>query len=272
MQTIDPAAVRACLQEVAEKIILPRFNRLADGDIRSKGGKNDLVTIADEEGEQRLAITLPALLPGSRLIGEESVAKNPALLDELAGEDWVWIVDPVDGTLNFVNGSETFCTMVALVRRGETVFGFIHDGLRNATLWAESGAGAYVTTTQGDMRRHLPQPGSNDTKALTAAIYDKDLVPIKGKFARVTRSGCAGHDYWNAVEGQIHVVSFRRLMPWDHAPGVLIHAEAGGFGRMLSGVPYRAGRMGQVGILCAPNETIWQRIVDLRVIADQESA
>jgi fructose-1,6-bisphosphatase/inositol monophosphatase family enzyme len=106
---------------------------------------------------------------------------------------------------------------------------------------------------------------------LTAAIYDKDLVSIKGKFARVTRSGCAGHDYWNAVEGQIHVVSFRRLMPWDHAPGVLIHEEAGGFGRMLSGVPYRAGRMGQVGILCAPNETTWQRIVDLRVRADQES-
>jgi len=264
MRSIDPVAVIAALREVAETIILPRYNKLEFADIRSKTGKHDLVTIADEEGEQRLAVTLTALLPGSRLIGEESVSKKPALLNELAGEDWVWIVDPVDGTLNFVNGSPVFCTMVALTRKGETVWGFIHDPLSNTTLWAESGAGAFVTEglAQGQ-RQHLPQPASNSPDTLIAAIYDKDLTLIKGKFARVVRTGCAGHDYWAAVKGGLHVVSFRKLMPWDHAPGVLIHREAGGFGRLLNGDSYNAARSGQTGILSAPNQDIWNRVVDL---------
>jgi fructose-1,6-bisphosphatase/inositol monophosphatase family enzyme len=264
MRTVDPTAVIGCLREVATEVILPRFNTLDDADVRAKTGKHDLVTIADEEGEQRLKVTLPKLLPGSVLIGEESVAKTPALLDHLAGEEWVWIVDPVDGTLNFVNGSETFCTMVALVHRGETAWGFIHDPLQNKTLWAERGAGAFVTAVAGQAaRRRMPPPPSEDVKTLTAALYDKDLAPIKGKFGRVTRSGCAGHDYWSAVEGRVHVVSFRRLMPWDHAPGVLIHKEAGGFGRMLSGAEYSAGRAGQIGILCAPNQEIWSSVLAL---------
>ena len=269
MKTIDPGAVIAALREVAETIILPRFNKLAHDEVRSKTGKYDLVTIADEEGEHRLAVTLPALLPGSRLIGEESVAKNPALLDHLASEDWVWIVDPVDGTLNFVNGSPVFCTMVALVRHGETAWGFIHDPLNNTTLWAEHGAGAFQTTTNGeDRRKRMPMPASGDLATLNAALYDKDLAPIKGKFARVSRSGCAGHDYWAAAEGRVHIVSFRRLMPWDHAPGVLIHREAGGYGRMLNGTEYNAGRPGQVGILCAPDQDIWNRVVAVRQTAE----
>ncbi len=84
MRDIDPVAVIGALREVAETIILRRFNKLADVDVRTKTSKHDLVTVADPEGELRLAITLPALLPGSRLIGEESVSKNPALLNELA--------------------------------------------------------------------------------------------------------------------------------------------------------------------------------------------
>ena len=269
MPTLDPTAVIGCLREVAETIILPRYNKLADDEVRAKTNKHDLVTVADEEGEQRLKQTLPALLPGSILIGEESVAKDASLLEHLAGEDWVWIVDPVDGTLNFVNGSPLFCTMVALVHRGQTVWGFIHDPLQNSTLWAESGAGAFVTSgTQQTSRQIMPQPQSNDASTLTAALYDKDLGPIKGKFARITRSGCAGHDYWAASKGTLHIVSFRKLMPWDHAPGVLIHREAGGVGRLLEGAEYNSGRTAQSGILCAPNDDIWRRVVALRQAAD----
>jgi len=269
MRAVDPAAVIAALREVAETIILPRFNKLGDDQVRAKTGKHDLVTVADEEGEQRLKITLPKLLPGAVLIGEESVSKDASLLAHLAGEDWVWIVDPVDGTLNFVNGSPTFCTMVALVHRGETVWGFIHDPLQNKTLWAERGAGAFITSnTQAPVRLHMPAPPSNEAAALIAALYDKDLGPIKGKFGRIVRSGCAGHDYWAASEGRLHIVSFRKLMPWDHAPGVLIHAEAGGVGLMLNGAAYRAGGTGQTGILCAPNQEIWNRVVALRQMAE----
>ncbi|MDX2144218.1 MAG: inositol monophosphatase [Rhodospirillaceae bacterium] len=265
MIAVDPAAVIGALREVAETIILPRFKTLADHEVRAKTGKHDLVTVADEEGEHRLGVTLPALLPGSKLIGEESVSKKPALIEQLAGEDWVWIVDPVDGTLNFVNGSPVFCTMVALTRRGETVWGFIHDCLGNRTLWAEAGAGAFVTDGAGTaQRRHMPMPPSEELSTLTAALYDKDLAPLKGKFGRITRIGCAGLDYWAAVDGRAHVVSFRNLKPWDHAPGLLIHAEAGGYHRLLNGEAYFADRPGQTNVLCTPTREIWNRIVAAR--------
>lgn len=270
MSTIDPAAVIARLREVAETIILPRYNKLDDADVRAKSNPHDLVTIADEEGEQRLAVTLPQLLPGSILIGEESVAKNADLLKHLAGEDWVWIVDPVDGTLNFVNGSPVFCTMVALVHKGETAWGFIHDPLQNKTLWAERGAGAFITAG-GDApdRLTMTKPGSDDLNTLNAALYDKDLAPIKGKFGRISRSGCAGHDYWAASEGRLHIVSFRKLMPWDHAPGLLIHTEAGGFNSLLNGTPYSAAKVGMAGgVLAAPSGNIWARVVAERQAMD----
>jgi len=266
MISLDPIAVIAAMREVAETIILPRFQSLQAGDVRAKTHAQDLVTVADEEGEERLAVTLPSLLHGSRLIGEESVAKRPELLDHLVGEDWVWIVDPVDGTVNFVNGSPVFCTMAALAHKGETVWGFIHDPLRNETLWAERGAGAFLTVGTGAHERlFVPKlDEASDLSVLSAAIYDKDMAPIKGKFARVSRSGCAGQDYWAATQGRLHVVSFRRLMPWDHAPGVLIHGQAGGFNRMLNGAAYSAAMRAATGILCAPNQEIWNRIVAVR--------
>jgi fructose-1,6-bisphosphatase/inositol monophosphatase family enzyme len=99
---------------------------------------------------------------------------------------------------------------------------------------------------------------------LTAALYDKELAPLKGKFARVTRLGCAGKDYWAAVEGAAHVVSFRNLKAWDHAPGLLIHAEAGGYARLLNGEAYAADRLGQTSVLCTPTREIWQRVLAAR--------
>ncbi|MBL8645163.1 MAG: inositol monophosphatase [Rhodospirillaceae bacterium] len=266
MPAVDPALVIGALREVADTVILPRYNKLDKEHVRSKTSANDLVTIADEEGEQRLAVTLPKLLPGSVLIGEESVAKNASLLGHISNEDWVWIVDPVDGTLNFVNGSDVFCTMVALTHKGETVMGFIHHPLSGKTIWSARGEGAYVSDASGAVTPvKTPALERNDLAGLTAALYDKELAPIKGKFGRIARSGCAGHDYWAAAEGRLHIVSFRKLQPWDHAPGLLIHAEAGGYARMLDGEAYSPGRpTGLTGVLAAPSQDIWANVVAVR--------
>ncbi|MCB2109321.1 MAG: inositol monophosphatase, partial [Rhodobacteraceae bacterium] len=239
MVSIDPDRVSALLREASAQLILPRYKKLTDDEVRKKGGANNLVTIADEETERFLAGVLPDLAPGSKVIGEEGVAADDSLLDYLAGEDWVWIVDPVDGTANFVHGRDQFCCMLALVHRGETVFGWVHDPLSGNTLLAEAGSGAHMADPSGhDHVRRVPAPSSSALNSMVAALYNKELAALKGKFARIQWTGCAGHDYWSAVEGRVHVVAFRNLKPWDHAPGVLIHAEAGGYGRLLSGERY----------------------------------
>jgi len=127
------------------------------------------------------------------------------------------------------------------------------------TLWAERGQGAWVRTPQGDARLTVPTI-SADLKGLSGAIYNRDLGPAKGILGRFVRHGSAAHDYWAPADGRMHVLAYRRLKPWDHAAGVLIHAEAGGYNRLLSGAAYDPTAPEQIGLLCAPNPEIWSRI------------
>ena len=272
MTTHDSGAfsdrVMLAMREVAEAIILPRFNQLAKHDIRSKTHPGDLVTIADEESERALERMLGDLLPGALMVGEEAAAADPGVLGRLITDDPVWIIDPIDGTSNFVNGKSAFAVMIALMRGGETVMGWIHDPLQNRTLRAEHGAGTWVTSVTANAetlteRLIISPPISNGVAAMTAGIYNKDMAAIKGKFARVVRLGCAAYDYWSLADGRMHVLCYRRLKPWDHAPGVLIHGEAGGYNRLLSGDAYRPSRPKQTGLLCAPSKEIWDQVVTL---------
>lgn len=261
------ASVCAALAEVARDIILPRFRRLAASDIRAKSSATDLVTIADEESERALGPKLMALLPGSKMIGEEAVAADPDALAELLRHDPVWIVDPIDGTLNFVNGSQAFASVVALVSGGETVLGWIHDPLSERTLWAEKRKGCWRRPPKGnDARILLPadiRRPDVDLNTLSAALYNREFAGAKGKFARNAHQGSAAHDYWALAEGRLHVSGYKNLKPWDHAAGTLIHAEAGGYRRLLSGAAYSPVVAGQTGLLSAPSAEVWEKVAAL---------
>src|SRR5262245_32276543 len=133
-------AVEALLREAAERIVMPRFGALAAGDAREKK-PNDFVTVADLEAERFLDPALAALVPGSIALGEEAAAADPRALDALAGDAPVWLIDPVDGTRNFIQRSRDFGMMVALVRAGAVLGGWILLPARGAFLAAETGAG-----------------------------------------------------------------------------------------------------------------------------------
>ena len=104
------------MREVAAEAILPRFKKLAESDIRPKGGRGDFATTADLEAERLLVLQLTALWPGSLVVGEEASAAAPALVEAIAGSGPVWIVDPLDGTHNFAQGIPHFAVIVALAR------------------------------------------------------------------------------------------------------------------------------------------------------------
>ena len=258
-------SVLAAVRDVAERVILPRFKSLTENEVRSKTHPRDLVTVADEEAERDLTRILGTLLPGSRVVGEESVAKDPALLDSLDTDEPVWIIDPIDGTANFVNGSEKFAVVVALVCGGETVMGWIHNPTAGTSIRAEQGGGSWVAggTNEGERRQRIYGPPAGDLSEMTAALHHRDLSLLKGKFGRITRLGSAAHDYWSLAEGDMQVLCYRRLKPWDHAAGLLIHEEAGGYNRLLSGERYSPRAKDQMGLLCAPNAQVWQCVADL---------
>ena len=255
--------VVAALREVAGEVIVPRFNNLRKGDVRSKTHPADYVTIADEEAEQRLIPILQRLVPQSRVVGEEGTSADVGTLEAFAGSDPVWVIDPIDGTANFVNGVARFAVMLALVHRGETLMGWIHEPLAGKTLVAEKGAGAWlIDVTGASVPQRIPA-APFAFQDMVVALHHRDFKTLHGKFARNVRLGSAAHDYWSLSDGRIQLLAYRRLKPWDHAAGVLIHAEAGGFNQLLNGQPYRPALPDQEGLLGAQSAAIWHEVAKL---------
>src|SRR5258706_79102 len=107
---VDSEKIERLIAEVAAEEVMPRFEKLEAGDVSEKS-PGDLVTIADVATERRLTPALLDALPGSRVVGEEAAAADPRILDQLAGDDPVWVVDPVDGTANYAAGLPMFSVM-----------------------------------------------------------------------------------------------------------------------------------------------------------------
>jgi fructose-1,6-bisphosphatase/inositol monophosphatase family enzyme len=270
IRNIDIDAVARLIAEAAAEEIMPRFAKLAVGDVREKG-PGDLVTIADEAVERRLAPQLIGLLPGSCVIGEEEAAVDVSVLQRLEEPAPVWIIDPVDGTANFAAGKGDFGVMVALVQAGRTVAGWIHDPVNKRMATAERGAGAWL-----DGKRLAVAPPPADPAELSGTLLvgfhgDPELgrrIQQRRERIRAVKSRrCAATEYLQLATGQMHFALFSRLMPWDHAPGVLIHAEAGGYnGYIDDGGGYEPARITAKGLLLAPDRASWQALYD-RLIA-----
>ncbi len=257
---IDMDHITRIIAEVAEEEIMPRWQKLSDGDIMEKS-PGDLVTTADIEAEIKLTARLKDVLPGSLVVGEEAVSKDSSVLDALKSDDPVWIIDPVDGTRNFSKGDSVFGSMVALIQKGEILAGWIHDPARSRTAVAEKGAGA---TLAG---RDLHVKKFNALERMTVSLneshrrwLEKRAVNGLGPVPHMAiRYGAVAHDYISLAAGEFHCAQYRRLHPWDHAAGVLLHREAGGFDKMIgSQGPYKPVFYEQDCLLLTPNEEVWE--------------
>ena len=266
---IDLDVVARHVAEVAAEEIMPRFGRLAAGDVEEKT-PGDLVTAADTAAERRLTPILEGLVPGSLVVGEEATSADKSLLDRLAGEAPVWVIDPVDGTLNFAAGIPIFGVMVGLVRGGEVLAGWIHDPVRKRTMMAEAGGGTLVD----GQKVHAAKPADVKRMSGNLAFHTGD----REQAARVARNAdkpasiislrCAAADYFNLAEGRIHFALFNRTWPWDHAPGWLLHKEAGGFGQFLDNSPYRATEVYR-RLFLAPDEASWRSLVSSLALVER---
>lgn len=262
---IDLDDIAALIRRVAEECILPRFQRLARHEVREKS-PGDIVTSADLDAERRLTRLLSAALPGAAVIGEEAAAHDPAILARLGEHDAAWIVDPVDGTHQFAQGKPEFAVIVALVERGAVVAGWIHDPVRNTTVAAERGGGTWHLGGQAEPTRLKLAPAPPLAMArgvllgkLASGARAREVAEARLAAGPIGLVRSAGQIYLRLVEGQLEYAFFTRVLPWDHAAGWLIHAEAGGFGRFLDGASYSPSR--HIGpILYAADRETWRTI------------
>ncbi|MGG5808452.1 inositol monophosphatase family protein [Falsiroseomonas sp. CW058] len=269
MNRLDARAVgevAALLRDAARAEIMPRFRRLAPAAVRVKSGPLDLVTEADEAAERVIEAGLRRIFPGCVVVGEEGTAADASLLSRIAGADLAFVVDPVDGTANFAAGVPLFGCMAAAFVRGEVVAGWIHDPLGDDTAVALRGQGAWVEDAEGrrigDLRVAPPAPVARMVGAVSWGWMPE---PLKSRVAsRLPRLAatvnyrCAAHEYRLAAGGHAHLLVYNKLMPWDHAPGWLIHREAGGHAARFDGSPYEAGHQTGGGLLCAPDRASWE--------------
>lgn len=250
----DPDRISALIAAVAQQEILPRFRTLGEGQVRTKTHPGDLVTDADVEAEKALTRLLAAELPGSVVVGEESVHADKAVLDRLKGDAPVWVIDPVDGTHNFATGKPLFATLVALVIGGQTVQGWLHDPVRGLTITAEAGSGAWLNG------RRLSVAGQGCRLAdLTGSAGRRPNKALNGQARQFLHHASAGHDYMALAEGRMNFAVFRRLMPWDHAAGVLAHEEAGGTAALADGRPY-SPLLREGSLILAPDAAVHAEI------------
>lgn len=249
-------SVAALMREVAEAVILPRFRALAAHEIAEKT-PGDLVTIADQESEARLSEALMKLLPEARVIGEEAVAADPGLLDNI-GTGVAWIVDPLDGTMNFAQGKNPFAVMIGLLADGETQAGWILDPITNRLCQAARGQGAFVN---GQRMQSRPVGSTLPVGAIAPYFLPADRkaeieARTEGRIELVAIPRCAGEQYPRLALGQNDIALFEKDNPWDHVPGALILEEAGGRLARPDGTPYRVDIRGK-GLIGAATPALW---------------
>ena len=264
MSIVDSEKVARAMRQASQEFIMPRFKALKDHEIDTKSSPTDLVTLADIEAEAYLEKVLPDILPGSIVVGEEGVSRGHHDIRslEVDSDKDVWVVDPVDGTHNFVHGRKEFGVMVALVRNGVCVAGWIYDVLQDSMTHAFLGEGTYID----NVRHYMPDSEKSFEEMvvhLSPKFFPSDIkAEMKEKSAKldnVYTIGCSAHEYMNVTKGISDSIVYCRLMPWDHLAGSLIVQEAGGVVSKWDNIPYRPQDLYD-GLIVARNEDGWQKV------------
>ena len=235
--------VTLLLVNVSETIILPYFNNLSDQQIDTKSGPDDYVTIADKEAELAITDALLKLIDTSCVIGEEAVALNKNVLSNLKNKV-VWTVDPIDGTKNFVNGNNHFCSMIALLENGVTQASWIYVPLTGECYFAtQSGVQIkqkqFGTSYKDIINKPINTPDTHKLNC-TASLRHLDLSfknNIREKFKVIENRrfiGSAGIEATMLANAQIEFIFHSITTPWDHAPVHLFTKASGGKSGQIS--------------------------------------
>lgn len=205
---------------------LRSVRKLQQNDIISKG-LNDFVSFVDKQSEALLIDELSKIIPGSSFLAEESGENN-------TGSDWTWIVDPLDGTTNYIHGIPLYSVSICLLNEGKLVLGVVHEPNLNETFYAEAGNGAFLN---GKPIHVTAVKAMKDSLWATGFPYhDFDKIVEYMNYIQYSikhthglrRLGSAAVDLVYTAAGRIDGFFEFGLNPWDVAAGALIVKEAGG--------------------------------------------
>ena len=211
MNSISPnlnLMIKAC--EKASKALIRDFGELENLQVSKKGPK-DFVTNADKKVE--------------KILINELSKKNFSIITEESGtiirenNDNFWIIDPIDGTTNFLHGIPHFCISIGLISNNEIVCGVIFDPIKNEIFFGEKNSGAYFN----NQRIRVSKKNNLD-----GCLFGSNLESLKNIGLNLRVSGSAALDLAYVAAGRLDGFFQKKLNLWDIAAGVIILSEAGG--------------------------------------------
>lgn len=241
MQPMVNIAVRAARR--AGDIIIRSLNRVHQLEVRSKD-RNDFVTDVDTKAEQDIIDTIRRTYPDHGFLAEES-GSTPSRRND---DEFVWIIDPLDGTTNFLHGFPQFAVSLAVQRRGKLEHAVIYDPMRQELFTASRGDGAQLdgkrirVSKQNELEGSLLGTGfpyRANRQWLDA--YLEMLKLMMQNTAGIRRPGAAALDLAYVAAGRLDGFWELGLSPWDTAAGTLLITEAGGMVGTLAGHEYKLG-------------------------------
>jgi len=190
---------------------------------------NDFVTEVDQAAEQAVIETLLAAYPGHGILAEESGRAHGA-----KDSDYVWIIDPLDGTTNFIHGFPVYAVSIALTFKGQVQQAVVYDPSRNDLFYASKGRGAFLNdkrlrvSKRTRMQESLVGTGFPFRKGDNFKRYVQMFEAVMGQCAGLRRPGAAALDLCYVAAGWYDGFFETGLSPWDMAAGSLMITEAGG--------------------------------------------
>lgn len=220
--------------EAAGRIII-RHHHFTDRITVERKGEHDFVTSVDREAEQEIVARLHKAHPGHAILAEETPP------DTQSEAEFEWLVDPLDGTTNFLFGIPHYAVSIALRQRGKLILGVVYDPFKQELFTAEEGRGAFL-----DGRRIRARSGHGLEDALLAtgfpfrdgADLDRYLATLRALIpgtAGIRRAGSAALDLAYVAAGRFDGFWEFGLKPWDMAAGIVLAKEAGAIVADLGG-------------------------------------
>ena len=213
--------------------IINRATRNLDVVTVKEKAANDFVTEVDREAEQAIIRTLHEAYPGHAILAEESGASGES--------EYQWIIDPLDGTTNFLHGFPQYAVAIALRHRGVVTQAVIYDPSRNDLFTASRGRGAFLNdhrmrvSKRDTLKASLLGTGFPFRQLEHLDVYLATLRHMMGHATGVRRAGSATLDLAYVAAGRLDGFWEFGLSPWDMAAGALLITEAGGLVGDLSG-------------------------------------
>ncbi|QEY23340.1 inositol monophosphatase family protein [Neisseria animalis] len=228
------------VRHIAQTEVMPRFLNTPSY-LKDDGS---MLSEADLAAQRAFAAALP-LIADSPMLGEEMTAREQTDLWRLhSQDDGLWIVDPIDGTNNFINGLPHFAISVAYVKHGRAQYGVIYNPVSGECFYAASGEGAFLNGTQLPLRRVKKQLNEAiagvEIKYLRSGKLSSRMNTL-APFGTIRSMGSSTLDWCYLASGRYDVYVHGGQKLWDYAAGALIFEEAGGCLSTLEGDDFWSG-------------------------------